>query len=174
MSTLEVNTITPQSGTTLTLGGSGQTIAIGSGATAGFGKIGQVVQATTSSQVGTTSTTYIDSNITASITPSSTSSKILVLVSANCFIIGGSATSMDTNIVRNSTVVAEFDRSVYKESSATASQIFLQYLDSPSTTSSTTYKVQIRRGSGAETILTQYSDVNGSGISFITLMEVLA
>ena len=140
----------------------------------GVGKIGQIVQATTSTQVGTTSTTYIDSTITASITPSYTSSKILVLVSANCFIIGGSATSMDTNIVRDSTVVAEFDRSVYKESSATASQIFLQYLDSPSTTSSTTYKVQIRRGSGAETILTQYSDGNGSGISFITLMEVLA
>ena len=140
----------------------------------GVGKIGQIVQATTGTQVGTTSTSYVDSNITASITPSSTSPKILVLVSANCFIIGGSATSMDTNIVRDSTVVAEFDRSVYKETSATASQIFLQYLDSPSTTSSTTYKVQIRRGSGAETILTQYSDVNGSGISFITLMEVLA
>lgn len=40
MSTLEVNTITPQSGTTLTLGGSGDTINLGSGVTAsGFGGI---------------------------------------------------------------------------------------------------------------------------------------
>tara|TARA_Y100001937_G_scaffold66169_1_gene90529 strand:+ start:321 stop:845 length:525 start_codon:yes stop_codon:yes gene_type:complete len=38
MSTLEVNTITPQSGTTVTIGGSGQTVSLGSGATqSGFG-----------------------------------------------------------------------------------------------------------------------------------------
>lgn len=38
MSTLEVNTITPQSGTTITIGGSGDTVTLGSGATqSGFG-----------------------------------------------------------------------------------------------------------------------------------------
>ena len=38
MSTLEVNTINPQSGTTITIGGSGDTVTLGSGATqSGFG-----------------------------------------------------------------------------------------------------------------------------------------
>ena len=50
MSTLEVNTITPQSGTTLTLGGSGQTIALGSGASAGFGKVINVAQNTSNTR----------------------------------------------------------------------------------------------------------------------------
>jgi len=54
MSTLEVNNITPQSGTTLTLGGSGDTINLGSGVTAsGFGGITEADQwvLTTNTQI---------------------------------------------------------------------------------------------------------------------------
>lgn len=43
-------------------------------------KIGQVIYGTTSTQVQTTSSSFSDSNITASITPSSTNSKVLVIV----------------------------------------------------------------------------------------------
>ena len=93
MSTLEVNKITPQgTGTTVTLGDSGDTFTIPSGVTLtnngsanGFGKIGQVIQATTSTESTNTSSSYADTGLSASITPTSTSSKVLVLcsVSAN-------------------------------------------------------------------------------------------
>tara|TARA_E500000081_G_C6112314_1_gene343355 strand:- start:996 stop:1496 length:501 start_codon:yes stop_codon:yes gene_type:complete len=140
----------------------------------GVGKIGQVVYGSTTTQVGSTSSTYADTNLSASITPSSASSKVLVLISMNCFIIGGSASSLDINIVRDSTTVIEYDRALYKADSATETQLFFQYLDSPSTTGATNYKSQMRRGSGAETVLTTYADSNGQSISTITLMEVLA
>jgi hypothetical protein len=85
MSKIEVDAIEPQSGTSLTLGASGDTITIPSGATltnsgtaTGFGKVLQVVTATYSTQATTSSTTFADSGLTASITPSSASNKVLV------------------------------------------------------------------------------------------------
>jgi hypothetical protein len=87
MSKIEVDTIEPQSGTSLTIGASGDTITIPSGATitnsgtaTGFGKVLQVVSTTVSASRSTSSATYVDiSGASASITPSSASNKILVL-----------------------------------------------------------------------------------------------
>ena len=138
------------------------------------GKIGQVVFATSSTTQYSTSTSYVDTGLNASITPSSTSSKILVLISINGFIIGSNATSMDIDIARGGTVVLEYQRALYKASSATETQLFFQCLDSPNTTSSINYRTRMRRGSGTETVSTDYSDVNGDSISTITLMEILA
>ena len=48
MSKIEVNTVEPQCGTTLTLGGSGDTVTLGSGASqSGFGRTGTVDWVTT-------------------------------------------------------------------------------------------------------------------------------
>ena len=88
MSTLKVSTISPlgtDSTKTITLGESAGTLAIASGAkTSGFGKIGQVVQTVYSTQV-TLTTSYADTGLSASITPSSTSSKVLVLVDQHVY-----------------------------------------------------------------------------------------
>ena len=56
--------------------------------TGGFGKILQVVSQNLTTQMSTASTSYVDSGLTASITPSATSSKILILINIynNCFI----------------------------------------------------------------------------------------
>jgi hypothetical protein len=89
MSKIEVDTIEPQSGTSLTLGASGDTITIPSGATltnsgtaTGFGKVLQVVSTTKTDTFTTSSTSLTDlTGMSASITPSSTSNKILVLSS---------------------------------------------------------------------------------------------
>ena len=88
MSTLEVNSIDKESGSTLTLGTSGTTVDIPSGATLDVtgatvsglsaGKVLQVVQGTYATQASTTGTTYVTTNLSASITPSSTSNKVLV------------------------------------------------------------------------------------------------
>ena len=85
------NNIINESGDTITIGASGDTITIPSGATlsnlgtaTGFGKILQVVQGTSSTAFtqssASNSTTYYPSSnkLTASITPSSTSSKIII------------------------------------------------------------------------------------------------
>jgi hypothetical protein len=88
MSKLEVDAIEPQSGTSLTLGASGDTITIPSGATitnsgtaTGFGRVLQVVSDTDNANTVVSSTSYADTGLTASITPSSASNKILILVS---------------------------------------------------------------------------------------------
>ena len=75
MSKIETNTIAPSTGTTLTLGESGDTVNVGGTAGTGFGKILQVVSATDSTQRTTTSTSYVtgSNTLSASITPSSTS-----------------------------------------------------------------------------------------------------
>ena len=84
MSTLKVSTISPlgtDSTKTITLGESGGTLSIASGAnTSGFGKIGQVVQGTKTAQFETSSTSFVDGSLSATITPSSTSSKIFYYV----------------------------------------------------------------------------------------------
>ena len=79
--TLKVGTITTSSGSgTITLGQSGETVNVSGTAGTGFGKVLQVVFATTTTQVNNNTTSYTDTNLTASITPSSTSNKIYVIV----------------------------------------------------------------------------------------------
>ncbi len=85
MATLFVDKIDPQSGTALEIGTSGDTVNLGAGVTAGFGKILQVVTATDSTSRNTTSTSYVTASNTLSvaITPASASNKILVQVQYN-------------------------------------------------------------------------------------------
>ena len=177
MSTLEVNKITPISGgTTVTLGDSGDTFNLASGATAGFGKIGQIVTATTSTEVSNTSTSYADVGLSASITPTSTSSKVFVIVSAS---LAGTTGSGANNLlsliqlVRGSTSIAEYlgtriDNVTNMQSGGACSYTDL---DSPSTTSATTYKVQQKLNTSGDG-RTSFFCFNNR-LATITLMEVL-
>ena len=91
MSKLNVDAVEPSSATTLTLGASGDTIDVPSGATLDVtgatvsglsaGKVLQVVNATKSDTASTNSGTAVATGLSASITPSSTSNKVLVMVS---------------------------------------------------------------------------------------------
>ena len=84
MGTIFVDNLEPQSGTSLTLGASGDTIGLATGATAGFGKIGQVLSTVTFTQQATSSTGYSDiTDMNLNITLSSTSSKALIMVHVN-------------------------------------------------------------------------------------------
>ena len=159
MSKIEVDAIEPQSGTSLTLGASGDTITIPSGATltnsgtaTGFGKVLQVVSTTktdTFSQSGTT--TFADvTGLSVSITPSSASNKILIFAS-----ISSGATSTKTTafrLVRDSTAIGGGTAAGSRQSAIGQAisnddnhheNIAINYLDSPSTTSSTVYKIQM-------------------------------
>ena len=139
----------------------------------GAGTIVQVVNATYNTQTSSTSTSYADTGLTASITPSSTSNKVLVLFSqAGCHKSGGN-THGRLKLLRDSTDLYEVDNyygwtnSTLNNGVATISGC---YLDSPSSSSSVTYKTQFNNGDGAGTVYVQIL----SGTSTVTLMEVVA
>jgi hypothetical protein len=168
------------SGTVLTTGSSGQSIPKAALPT---GSVLQVVNATYSTAVDTTGATYTDTGLSASITPTSSSSKILVLVSQNLQIARNSngGQSAQLRIVRGSTAIQTFDRAFYSQVATGAngyqdlfSTIFLQYLDSPVTTSSTTYKLQGAALNSGDIIRYQTTSTGGTPVSVITLMEIAA
>ena len=174
-------------GTGLTSGTSGQflkftgTTTVASSAV-DAGKIGQVKTVeinNNSAETGsgsdgvlTTSTSYVDvAGLTLSITPSATSSKILLLYHAQVSNVDyESSTSYGSvRVLRDSTTVSESNRlngyMKYNHDMWTMS-----ILDTPSSTSSLTYKVQIASGSSNVSFACPHN-VNECGI---TLMEVLA
>jgi hypothetical protein len=140
------------------------------------GCILQVVNATYSGGTVTSSTTYIDTGLTVSITPTSSSSKILVFVSINGGYKGGSDCALCTRLVRDSSAISNIDgTTLYTGSTATAGgTVSFNYLDSPATTSSTTYKVQMASSNEGRTVqINNYISFVGS-VSAITVMEVAA
>jgi len=149
------------------------------------GSVLQVVQASTSSAVSVTNQTFTDTNLSASITPTSSTSKILVMVSQSAA-GDGFATAFSVyldnlaiSLVRNSTVIVTgaidssggYEMGIGTSASQTNMSVrgrySVQYLDSPATTSATTYKTQIRNGLSGMTATAQ-----SAGTSFITLMEI--
>jgi hypothetical protein len=134
------------------------------------GKMLQVVNGTTAITASTTSSTYADTGLTATITPSNTSSKILVQANVPDAHNAASVSLLYLNLVRDSTQLIEFVR----HGDALSGQSLVtyggstSYLDSPATTSATTYKVQFAVHSNGGT---QYVFLNGS-TGTITLMEI--
>ena len=156
----------------------------------GFGKIAQVIQVVDDTEITITSTSHTDTGLSASIVPSSTSSKILVKVVHQCYF-----TRADDNVyggiklLRNTTEifnpVTENTTGPYglgitvDGSGSSPTQLYwnfpLEYLDSPNTTSSITYKTQARVYQSTNTgqfVFNDNSSVN-DGKSVITLMEIL-
>ena len=144
-------------------------------APAGGGKVLQVVQGVTTTNTNIASSTYADTTITASITPSATTSKILIIIAANHLTYksaSGTFITSKAKIVRGATDIME-NTGVHQLEGASATDMSLQtqqsyvYLDSPSTTSSTTYKLQSAVNTGGG-VRYQASNAN----STITLIEI--
>ena len=121
------------------------------------GSVLQVVQGTYTTYTSSSSTSYVDSGLSTSITPTSSSSKILVLISQQLMIAGGSQSMIAyLNLVRGSTQVWESLNeaiNTYDQGGSGVEMgtlLCLNYLDSPATTSSTTYKTQVKRSGGSE------------------------
>ena len=134
------------------------------------GKVLQVINADTNVSVTSSSTTYVDTGLTASITPSSTSSKILVTVH-QAYNIPTSGNGMGIKLIRGSTDIRTHGS--YVGYTAAGGEVItghfsISYLDSPNTTSATTYKTQFARLTGSSS-----ASVNNFSIySYITLMEI--
>jgi hypothetical protein len=157
--------------TTLTLPAtSGTVLTNGTNTNFPAGSVLQVVNATYSTQTSSTVNSYADTGLTATITPSSSSSKILVIVNQVSIYKTGADTSVNIYLVRNSTNIVQFGRLVSGtgDTSNVMTSTGTSYLDSPATTSSVTYKTQFNNDTPAGTVYVQFS----GGVSTITLMEI--
>jgi len=138
-------------------------------------RILQVVSASTSTEVNSASATHVDTGLTATITPQSSSSKVLVYV-AHPQCLKSDANSfncINMRLLRGSTVIQTIG-TVVGFTASNSSNIFGItgiHLDSPATTSATTYKTQFCSQFGAATVTTQFGN---AGTSTIVLMEVSA
>jgi len=134
------------------------------------GSVIQTVQGTSSTSVTTSSTSFVTSNFSVSITPKSSTSKILILHAAPCY--NNTANyGIDLTMYRGGSNIAPNTvfGSIYAASSVSWATIAFNYLDSPATTSSTTYTVYFKSTYGG----TVTYNVGGAGAS-ITLLEIQA
>tara|TARA_A100001201_G_scaffold139820_1_gene132217 strand:- start:36 stop:533 length:498 start_codon:yes stop_codon:yes gene_type:complete len=151
-------------------GGNNLVTSNGSGVitAAGFGKVGQVVSATNSTQQTTTTTgSYVASTgLTLSITPTSTSSKILVSIMSNI----RSSNDATYTLYRDSTNLSGDNGfvQIYANNNDIRQLMTINYLDSPSTTSATTYTLYFKAGAG-----TAYINQEGGRQGQIILQEIL-
>ena len=181
------DTIYSSSGSTparLAIGTTGQVLTVAGGlptwatpAAGGGGKVLQVVNATTATEVSNSTTTYADTNLTATITPTASTSKILVLVSQNgCYADPGNANnSLRIKLLRASTDLIVFADGLGYTGTTVGNIVSgsVCYLDSPATTSATTYKTQFANFAAASLVKVQNSMTGGSTcFSTITLMEI--
>ena len=133
---------------------------------AGGGKVIQMVTATYSTRFTTTSTTYVDTGMSATITPTSASNNILVMHNGN-YDQSASNAQVNIRILRGATNIKTYNSWGFTNNSIFRGNMTLLKTDSPATTSATTYKIQISNDVGA-TIGAQYNNEE----STIILMEV--
>jgi len=134
------------------------------------GKVLQVVSSTLSTSQSTTSSTFVTTNLTASITPLFNNSKILILVSGSWYWSTGSGAAFFT-MYRNSTNLEITSTRGFAEynipTASSGYSVAMSYLDSPVTTSSTTYSAYFRSNASNPVVFC----VDGS-TAVITLMEI--
>jgi hypothetical protein len=159
------------------IGTTGQILTVSGGvpawvSPAGGGKVLQVVMGSTSTNVSTSSGTYSDTGLTATITPSATTSKVLVLATQNgCFKNTTTFTGIDMILVRNGSQIIQIAGGAGSNGVAENNlipTIATSYLDSPASTSALTYKTQFRVSNGG-TVGVQR---NAEPTSSIILLEI--
>lgn len=159
----------------LGIGSTGNVLTVASGlpswsAPAGGGKVLQVVQSTYATQVSNNTTTYADTGLTVSITPTLATSKVLIMAYLN---MEKNSAAGDNGIylklVRASTDILTTYILGY---TATAIRLIFpfatHYLDSPNTTSSTAYKFQFANFINSSAAIAN----DGGSTSVIIAMEI--
>jgi hypothetical protein len=138
---------------------------------ASSGRVLQLINATFTSTTSTTSSTYATTGYSASITPSSASSKIYVVF--NCCLRPNSSANTQLTLYRGATnleptsnrgFIQDGPNNVDRNQS-------LMYLDSPATTSSTTYTIYMRSENNSSI---SYICIDGGPPTTIQLMEIAA
>jgi len=141
----------------------------------GGGKVLQVVQGTYNTELSTNSTTYVTTGLTVSITPTSATSKIYVhaIVNGLTKYSGSASNAAQIRLYRNATtttVITSTGINYTGVDNINQGQGIIQYLDSPATTSATTYDVYFANRTVASAIYVQ--DGGSSNQSVITAWEI--
>ena len=173
---LAYSSATANTNTRLAIGTSGQVLSVSGGVPAwttpaGGGKVLQVVYGSTTTETTSSSSTFADTTLTATITPSSVSSKVMVLVNQNGCLKFTNDTYLGLKLFRGATDIATFGG----QAGATGSGAFnavgsvsIGLLDTPATTSATTYKTQLNSGNNVASARVQH----GTPTSTILLIEI--
>ncbi len=140
------------------------------------GHVVQTVRTGYSTYASSTSTSFAATGLTATITPTSTSSKILIGVKMNGMYLSVVAGYIVLELYRGSSSIKRLSTtSGYRTSGDEASYgVYTnsyEHLDSPSTTSATTYTVYWKVTSGTA-FINNYNLLNGDSLSSITLQEI--
>jgi hypothetical protein len=141
-------------------------------AAGGGGKVLQVVMGSTATEVSNSTGTFVDSGITATITPTLATSKVLALITMAVGKTAGNAGNhLLARLYRDATNVLQYDAGHLYTNSAMilVAERSFNYLDTPATTSAVTYKVQFAAAASAAAIKTQFDSVS---TSTIILLEI--
>jgi hypothetical protein len=157
---------------------SGEATGLKWAAPAAGGKVLQVVYGSYATEVSSSSSTLADTGLTATITPTSATSTILIIVSQNGVLktVQDSLNRVRIELLRGSTSIFKMGDSTGFTNSAVVNQIGTvsgTYVDSPATTSATTYKTQFASGNNTAGVRVQhFYDDAAAAVSSITLFEI--
>jgi len=141
------------------------------------GNVLQVVNGNTAAYASTAGSTFIDTNLTATITPTSSSSKILILINQAGIAKFSNNTSIMLQLLRGATSILTFEEGAAFTNTTAYNVVGAAsacYLDSPATTSATTYKTQFARGANLSGVSVQTYITTQNANSTITLLEIAA
>jgi len=172
-------TLPANTGTIITTASNGQVIPKAALPT---GSVLQVVSTTKTDTFSSASTSYVDiTGLNVTITPTSSASKILVMYTVN----GKSQSTPSMRLTRNGTAICIADASASLQQSTAGTfqggpdnnqtvQVAGHFLDSPATTSATTYQVQVITDGGTTYYNRSPNDYYSRYTSTITVMEIAA
>ena len=176
----------------LAVGTNGQVLSADSTAATGLkwvtpgNKIIQVLSTTKADTFSTSSTSYVDiTSLSVTITPTSASSTILVIAN----VVGNGTNGLSIGafqLVRGSTAIATPTSpgsrtagfgAIYQNDGAATGAVGVNFMDSPATTSATTYKIQAKSATtGTIYVNRSVTDTDNAsyirGVSSITVMEI--
>jgi hypothetical protein len=175
---LAYSSATANTNTRLGIGSNGQVLTISAGVpawgTPSGSKVVQIIYGSTATGVGSATTTFADTNLSATITPTSASNKILVMFNQNGCHKYNANTRLQIRLVRGATTILNSE-SFAGNNDGSGGNAFgsssAVYLDEPATTSATTYKTQFANQAGAGTVYVNDQTSPGS-TSTMVLMEV--
>lgn len=170
----------------------GTSIDLGASDTITAGKVLQVLSTTKTDTFSTTSGSKVDvTGLSLAITPSSSSNKILITGRLNIGLVRTAPYLYPIFILRGATEIGRHDAASNRTRAHTGGQwgatsadptfdYCIEFLDSPSTTSATTYKVQIFSESGGTAYVNRGNEgdgdasITGRFTSTFTVMEIAA
>ena len=141
-------------------------------APAGGGTVVKVQSTAVTSTFTTSSTTFVDiTSYSVSITPTAATSKVLILASFTLNNPGGVADKSEVRLLRGATAIVDPITRANDNNNTVLESGSISYLDSPATTSATTYKIQLKTSNASEPARIG-SDYSGSPVYVYTITAI--